>query len=195
VAAAAFRLKDTEVSEPLTSPRGPVFITVSQKKDPYVPKLEEVKEKVRQDVIRARAADMSRQKAGEIAAALKSAKDFAATAKAQGLDSKATDLITRGAALPDVGTSPEVEKVAFTLPKGGVSDPITTNDGTVIVRVVDREEITPEKFKQAREQFRAELLNERRARFFTAYMTKAKEKTKIEIKQDVLRRVTAAIRA
>ena len=195
VAAAAFRLKDNEVSESLTSPRGPVFIAVGQKKDPYVPKLEEVKEKVRQDVIRTRAAEMSRQKAGEIAAALKNAKDFAAAAKAQGLDAKTTDLITRGAALPDVGTSADVEKVAFALPKGAVSDPISTNDATVIVRVVDRDEMTPDKFRQAREQFRAELLNERRSRFFTSYMTKAKEKTKIEIKQDVLRRVTAAIRA
>jgi len=195
VAAAAFRLKDNEVSEPLTSARGQVFIAVGQKKDPYVPKLEEVKEKVRQDAIRARAAEMSRQKAGEIAAALKSAKDFAAAAKAQGLESKPTELITRGAALPDVGTSADVEKVAFTLPKGAVSEPISTNDATVIVRVVDRDEITPDKFKQAREQFRAELLNERRSRFFTSYMAKAKEKTKIEIKQDVLRRVATAVGA
>jgi peptidyl-prolyl cis-trans isomerase D len=44
VAAAAFRLKDNEVSEPIASPRGPVFVVVSGKKDPYVPKLDEVKE-------------------------------------------------------------------------------------------------------------------------------------------------------
>jgi len=42
--------------------------------------------------------------------------------------------------LPDVGASPEVDKVAFALPKGAVSDPIRTNDGTVIVHVVDRED-------------------------------------------------------
>ena len=47
----AFQLKDGEVSEPLQSPRGPVFITVTDKKDPYVPKLEEVKDRVREDVI------------------------------------------------------------------------------------------------------------------------------------------------
>jgi len=194
VAATAFRLKDNEVSEPIASPRGPAFVVVSGKKDPYVPKLDEVREKVRQDVIRTKAAEMSRQRAGEIAAVLKSAKDFAAAAKAQGLEAKTTDMVARGAPLPDVGASPEIDKVAFTLPKGGVSDPIRTNDGTVIVRVVDREDVTPEKFKAARETFRAELLNERRNRFFTAYMTKVKEKSKIEVKNDVLRRVTAATR-
>jgi parvulin-like peptidyl-prolyl isomerase len=103
-------------------------------------------------------------------------------------------MIARGAPLPDIGAAPDVDKVAFSLPKGAVSDPIRTNDGTVIVRVVDREDVTPEKFKAAREAFRAELLNERRNRFFTAYMTKVKEKAKIEVKTDVLRRVTAASR-
>jgi peptidyl-prolyl cis-trans isomerase D len=191
VAQAAFRLKDSEASEPVNSPRGPVLITVSQKKDPYVPKLDEVKAKVREDVIRNRAAEMSRQRAVEIAAGLKNARDFAAAAKAQGLDAKDTELITRGSTLPDVGIAPEVDAVAFTLPVGGVSDPIRTNDATVIVRVASREDVTPDKLKAEKEAFRAQLLNERRNRFFTSYMTKAKEKMKIEVKQDVLRRVVA----
>jgi peptidyl-prolyl cis-trans isomerase D len=191
VAQAAFRLKDGEASEPINSPRGPVFVAVSGKKDPYVPKLDEVKDKVREDVVRARATDLSRQRAGEIAAALKNAKDFAAAAKAQGLEAKDTDLIARGSALPDVGISPEVDAAAFALPAGGVSEPIRTNDATVIVRVVSREDVTAEKVNQEKEAFRAQLLNEKRNRFFTAYMSKVKEGIKIEVKPDVLRRVTA----
>ena len=69
-----------------------------------------------------------------------------------------------------------MDKVGVCLPVNGVSDPITTSDGTVIVRVVERDEVTPEEFRKAKETFRAELLNERRGRFFSAYMTKAKEK-------------------
>jgi peptidyl-prolyl cis-trans isomerase D len=190
VAQEAFRLKDGEVSAPVTSARGPLFMVVSQKKDPYVPKLEEVSAKVREDAIRARAAELSRQRAGEIAASLRGAKDFAAAAKAQGLEAKTTDLITRGSTLPDVGISPEVDAVAFTLPVNGVSDPIRLNDATVIVRVAERDEVTPDELTREKETFRAELLNERRNRFFTAYMSKAKERTRIELKQDVLRRVT-----
>ena len=82
--------------------------------------------------------------------------------------------------------------MAFSLPAGSVSDPIQTTDGTVIVRVVNREDVTPEKMKQAQEAFRADLLNERRARFFSAYMGKAKEKMKVQINTDVIRRVLAA---
>ena len=191
VADSAFRLKDDEVSGALNTTRGPVFVAVSGKKDPYVPKLEEVKDRVRQDVIRTRAAEMSRQRAGEIASSLKSAKDFAAAAKAQGLEAKDTQLVTRGTALPDIGVSPDVDKVAFSLAQGAVSDPIPTADGTVIVKVVERKDVTPDEFRKAKDTFRAQLLQERRDRFFTSYMNKVKENTKIDVKTDVLRRVTA----
>jgi peptidyl-prolyl cis-trans isomerase SurA len=157
-----------------------------------VPALDEVKDRVREDLIRARALEMSRARAGEIAAALASARDFAAAAKAQGLEAKETALISRGAPLPDVGVSPEVERVAFGLPVGGVSQPITTSDATVIVRVAERDEVTPEELRKERESFRAELLNERRERFFSSYMAKVRETTAIEIHAEVLQRVLAA---
>jgi peptidyl-prolyl cis-trans isomerase D len=194
VAASAFSLADGAVSEPIASPRGPVFITVSGKQDPYVPKLEEVTERVRNDLITSRAAEMSRQRASEIAASLKNtaAPAFAAAAKKLGLAAKDTELVARGTALPDIGVSPEVDKVVFALPAGAVSDPISTSEGTVIVRVDERDEVTPEEVRTGREAFRADLLNERRGKFFAAFMNKAKSRITVEIKQDVLRRITAA---
>ncbi len=189
VASSAFELKDGQVSKALQSPRGPVYITVTEKRDPYVPKLDEVKDRVREDVIKVRAAELSKQKAAEIASTLRSAKDFAGAAKAQGLEAKDTQLIARGSPLPDIGVSAEVDKAAFGLPVGGVSDPIPTASGTVIVRVAERADVTPDAFKQARETFRTQLVNERRERFFSSYMTKAKEGMKIQVNNDVVRRV------
>jgi peptidyl-prolyl cis-trans isomerase D len=194
VAAAAFALNGTAASQPVGSPRGPVFFVVSERKDPYVPMLDEVRDRVREDLIRAKAAELSRQRAAAIASALKGARDFAAAAKAQGLEAKPTDLVARGSALPDIGVSPEVDRVAYGLPVGGVSDPIQTTDGTVIVQVSERDEVTPDELRQAREAFRSELLSERRGRFFAAYMGKAKERMKIEVNNDVLRRLLAAYR-
>src|SRR5688572_10489172 len=192
VADAAFQLQDNAVSEALGSPRGPVFITVSGRKDPYTPTLEDVRDRVREDVIRARATELSRQRGTAIAAQLKSAGDFSAAAKAQGFEAKESQLVTRESALPDVGISPEVDKVAFSLAKGAVSDPIQTPSGTVIVKVTDRDDVTPEDFRLARDRFRAELVNEKRGRFFASYMTKAKEQLKIEVKEDVMRRIREA---
>jgi peptidyl-prolyl cis-trans isomerase D len=194
VADAAFQLQENAVSEPLSSMRGPVFVTVTGRKDAYTPMLDEVKDRVREDLIRVRATELSRQRAAAIAAQLKSAKDFAAAAKALGLESKDSDLVGRDSALPGVGVSREVDKVVFALPKGAVSDPIQAQNATVIVRVADRDDVTPDELKLAKERFRAELLNERRGRFFASYMTKAKEQVKVEIKTDVLRRLMDAQR-
>jgi peptidyl-prolyl cis-trans isomerase D len=190
---AAFGLKDTnEVAGPIATQRGPVFLALSDRKDPYVPKLDEVKARVREDLIRTRAADLSRQRGQEIAASLSAARDFAAAAKSLGLEAKDTELIARGSALPDVGASAEVDKVAFALPVGGVSGAITTSDATVIVRVTERDEATAEEFKKGREAFRTEVLNDRRQKFYNAYMTRVKDQTQIQIKEDVMRRYLAA---
>jgi peptidyl-prolyl cis-trans isomerase D len=189
VAQQAFQMKTGEVSAALMSPRGPVFITVTGTANPYVPKLDEVKDKVRNDAIRARATELSRQRAAEIATALRGAKDFTAAAKAQGFEAKDTELIARGAALPDIGVSPEVDKLAFSLPIGAVSDPIVTGSGTVIVKVAERDEVSDQEFEEARDAFKTQMLSERQGRFFTAWMTKAKQRMRIEINDDVLRRV------
>ena len=192
VANQAFQMKEGDVSKALQAPRGPVYVTVTGKKDPYVPKLDEVKDRVREDVIKMKAADLSKQRAGEIAATLRSAKDFAAAAKSQGLEAKDSQLVVRGSALPDIGVSADVDKVAFSLPTGGVSDPITTPNGAVIVRVAERQDVTPDAMRQAKETFRTQLLNERRDLFFSSYMTKAKQGMKIQVNSDVARRVIGA---
>src|SRR5688572_3632875 len=192
VALAAFSLADNAVSAPITSPRGPVFMTVTQKREPRTPELDEVKDRVRNDAIRVRATELSRQRAAALAASLRSAGRVAAAAKAQGFEAKDTDLVARGTPLPDVGVNSEIEKAVFGLPAGSVSDPITTSDATVIVRVVERDDVTPDELRLGKEAFREQLLNERRTRFFAAYMAKAKERMDIEVRQDVVTRMLAA---
>jgi peptidyl-prolyl cis-trans isomerase D len=190
---AAFRLNDTnEVAGPVDTPRGPVFMTLVERKDPYVPELKEVETRVREDVIRNRGTELSRKRGAEIAATLSSAKDFKAAAKTLGFEAKETALISRGAPIPDVGVSADIDKIAYSLPVGGVSQPISTSDGTAIVKVTERDEATPAELKKDRETFRAELLNERREKFFSAYMNKARERTHIEVNNDVVRRALNA---
>ena len=60
--------------------------------------------------------------------------------------------------------------------------------------VVQRDVITPAQVKSGSEAFRAELLNERRNQFFAAYMGKAKQRMKVEINNEVISRVTSAMR-
>lgn len=186
VALAAFQLEDDQVSAPIPSPRGPVFVTVTGVREPYVPALDDVQDTVREDLIRTRATELSRERATAIAATLRSAPDFAAAATAQGFEAAETELIARAAPLPDIGISPEVDRAVFGLPAGSVSDPITTSGATVIARVVERDDVTPEELLLGKDAFREQFLGERRTRFFTAYMAKAKQRMSIEIRQDLV---------
>src|SRR5262249_25229789 len=64
----AFDMKPGDVAGPLRASRGFVFETLVAKQDPYVPKLDEVKERVRDEVIKQKARDLSTQKGAELAA-------------------------------------------------------------------------------------------------------------------------------
>jgi hypothetical protein len=189
LASTMFGLKEGEVSAPQRVARGWVVGTVSGGQEAYVPTLAEVKDKVREDVVRDKAQALAKERAAAIAAELKTAKDFAAVAKKHNLEVKPTELIARGAAIPDVGMSEEIDKAAFSLPINGVSDPITTPSATVIIRVAERQDVTDAQIVPGRDELREELNTQRRDRFFSAYMQKAKTNLKININQDTLAQV------
>jgi parvulin-like peptidyl-prolyl isomerase len=184
----AFEMKPNEVTGALRASRGFVFETLVATQAPYVPKMDEVKDRVRDEVVKQKARDLSKQKATEIAAKLKSASDFEKAAKAAGVEAKTTDLIAQGSPIPDLGVAPAVEDAAFKLPAGAVSDPIATDNGTAVIKVVEKKSVTPEEWTSSKDRFREELLTDRRNRFFSAYMAKAKQKMKIEVNRETLQR-------
>ncbi|MGH9407891.1 MAG: peptidyl-prolyl cis-trans isomerase [Vicinamibacterales bacterium] len=189
----AFQMNEGDVSGALRTPQGYAFIAVTGHQDPYIPKLDEVKARVRDDVLKQKAVEAARQKAASIDAALKTTQsgDFDKAAKAAGLDVKTTDLIARGSAIPDVGASPAVDDVAFALPQGGVSDPIVTDNGAAIIKVTERKDATPADLAAQQDSLRTELLNDRKNKFFSAYMTKARQRMKITVHRETIDQITA----
>ena len=187
-----FGMKEGEVTPPMRVATGWVFATVTGRQDAYVPKLDEVRTRVTDDLKQEKAVDLVKQRAAAIAADLKQAKDFAAAVKRAGLEIKTTELIARGSPVADLGVSEQVDAAAFALPQGGVSDAITTPTGTAIVRVAEKVTVTDQEVEQGRDQLRDEMVNTRRDRFFGAYMQKAKTGLTITIREETLARVTGA---
>ena len=188
VSQAAFTLKEGEVSEALRTPQGYAFITLTGKQAPYVPKLDEVKSKVRDEVLKQKAIEAARQKAASISAEAKSG-DLEKAAKAAGMDVKTTELIARGAPVADVGVSPALEAAAFNLPQGAVSDPIVTENGAAIVKVIERKDVAADELSKQKDSLRNEILNDRKQKFFAAYMTKARQRMKININRETIAQI------
>ncbi|HWI20642.1 MAG TPA: peptidylprolyl isomerase [Vicinamibacterales bacterium] len=185
-----FGMKEGEVTPAMRVAPGWVFATVTGRQDAYVPKLDEVRERVTEDVKQTKATELAKQRASAIAAELKTAKDFAAAVKRAGLEIKSTELIARGSAIPDIGISDTIDTAAFALAQGGVSDAITTPTGTAIVRVVEKVDVTDAEIQGGKDQLRDELVNGRRDKFFGAYMQKAKQGLRIAIREETLARIT-----
>jgi len=190
VAERAFELKEGDVSEPIRTPQGFAFVTVTGRQDSYVPKLDEVKARARDEVLKKKAVDVARQRAATIGARMKSG-DFNAAAKGAGLELKTTEFIARGAPIGDAGASPAIDAVAFTLPVGGVSEPIVTDNATVIVKVLERQDPAPSDIASAKATLKTELLNEQRNRFYASYMNKARERMKVNVNRELLAQLVA----
>ena len=128
--------------------RGYAFLTVAGTQAPRLPKLDEVKDRVKEDVTKQKAKELALQKATAAAATLKGAADWTKAAKAAGVEVKTTELVARESPLPDIGVSAAVDAVAFALPAGAVSDPIVTDNAVAVVKVVERKEPTPAEIRR-----------------------------------------------
>jgi peptidyl-prolyl cis-trans isomerase D len=176
----AFTLDKDKVSGTLRTDRGYAFIAVTEIKPASVPALADVKDKVRDAVITAKAIDVARARAATMAKEAATARTgFAAAAKANGATVKSTDFVARGAAYPDVGVSDAIDQAAFALKTGETSAPVTAASTVVVAHVQDRQDITPAALDAAKESLRTELTQQRQQEFFAAYMSKAMEKMKI----------------
>ena len=186
VSAQAFAIEPGAVAGPIPTPSGPAFVTVTDIQDPYVPELDEVRDQVREDVIRKKSLTLAQERATEAAEALKAADDFVAAAEEAEWSVGSSDLVPRGAALPEVGSSPSVEAVAFAMAPGTVSDVIQTGNAVAVVHLVEREEASAADLAQNRDTLRNELMLQRQSRFFTAYMDNVKARMNITIDLAVL---------
>jgi peptidyl-prolyl cis-trans isomerase D len=188
--AEAFEMKVNQTRGPLRAQSGFAFIALIGTQDARLSKLDEVKDRVRNDVILTKAVEAAKQKAASLSASLKSG-DFAKAAKAAGLEVKTTELVPRGSTLPEVGQSETVDAAVFALSAGAVTEPIQTENAIVVARVAEKKDVTPDEVTGGRATMRTEVLNERRSRFFASYMTKAKQRRNIRITPETLRRVVA----
>jgi peptidyl-prolyl cis-trans isomerase D len=189
VAAEVFDLEDGKVTAPVRTPRGFVFAAVAGRQAPSVPPLDEVKERVREDVTKEKASKLATERVATMGATLKAAADFEAAAKKAGVEAKTSDLVARGTPLLEVGYNQTVEKAVFGLAVGAVSDPISTLNGTTIVKVLERKDVPAEELTGARDGMKQELLRERQGQFLASYMAKAKQKMTIVMNPEVRQRI------
>ena len=71
------------------------------------------------------------------------------------------------------------------------AQPIATDNGSAVIKVLEKKEVTADEWTSSKDRFREEMLTDRRNRFFTAYMGKAKQKMKIDVNREALQRAAS----
>jgi peptidyl-prolyl cis-trans isomerase D len=158
---------------------------------------EEAQTKVLADVKAEKAKQLAADKAKQIEEMLKSGKDLASTAKAVGGEIKTSEMLTRGASIPEFGSIAELDKEMFSLPLGKPGTPITIAGKTVAFAVKERQEINPEEMKKALDMIRTEMLPARREQYFNAYIQEVRKRMEaakqIRINESVMTQIAQSI--
>jgi peptidyl-prolyl cis-trans isomerase D len=159
---------------------------------------DEAKDKVSADAKSEKARQMATENSTKAQEMIKAGKaDLATLAKTFGAETKTSEKLTRGGSIPDFGSISERDQEIFTLPLGQVGPPTTLGGKTVVFSVKEREQINPDEMKKAMEGLRAEILNSKRERYFTAYIKdvqkKMEEANEISVNEAALAQIAETV--
>ena len=111
------------------------------------------------------------QKTTELAAKARSMNDLAKAAKAVGATVKSSELVGLSGQVPDLGQVGQVAPQLFDLKPGEISGPISAGRTGVVAKLVDKQEPTADEIAKNFDQFRDEILDQRRGQAFNVFLS------------------------
>lgn len=163
-----FRLRSGELSMPIRNDRGYVVLALKDSFPAHQGSLDEVRDRVINDLKKEQAVQQAKTKADELARRLKAGEKFDAAAKALALDPKTSDSISRDGSIPGAGSG-KLLGAAFSLKQGDVGAPLSLGQNWLVYRVAEKVEVDPASFEAQKKQLTEELLQAKRDVAFEAF--------------------------
>jgi peptidyl-prolyl cis-trans isomerase D len=179
---AAFTLSPGEISQVVEVPGAGFYILqLVEKKDSYIPSLEEAREQVKEKIIDNKAMELAEKKANEFLAELKAGASWEALLEKYQLTPVKPEPFNRRWFLNDMADkSEEIIRTAFSLEVNQVSDPIKTPGGFVLLKVVEKPGIDEKKFQEEKENLRRSLLQQKQSTAYREFIEELKKKANIK---------------
>jgi len=153
------------------------LLRLKEKKDPYIPQFQDVKDKVKEVFVRNKTRDIAGKKMNDclkklndVYAANPKEADFDKIAKEFALKSSSTDLFRFGSYIEGIGASDKIFTIANNLKDAGFSDIIEMPSGFYIIKVKSKVPVDEKKFAEEKETFGKKLLAEKKQEFFSKFM-------------------------
>lgn len=166
----------------------PMFV---EKKEPRIPELEEVKDRLSQTLKHQRAKEQLEQKAKEVLSAVKTVADIKGAGEKAGFEVGTEADWKIGSVIGKAGSSPALDEVAYALKAGEITKtPFKVGDNWVILGATSRVDADLAAFASKRPQMTQTLLTQRQTQLWDDYVTRVQEEMKrsgkIRIYKDVL---------
>lgn len=185
----AFALEEDGVSEAIPTPKGYAIFVIKERRQAHLPELEEVKDKVEEQVSDKKARELARAKAEDCLRRLKEGSErqpsglsptwWEEMAKEFSLEVKDSELFTRQGYITGMGFSPPFAETAFSLEKGEVSPLVEVGPGFAILKGEEKKGIDEEKYMAEAETLRKNLLAQRQREAYQKWSRSLRERAKI----------------
>ena len=162
---AIFSVNDKAGPQASQTPQGStVVFEVTKIEPPRTPPFEEIKDRVTTEFKNQRAADILRRKTQEMADRAHAEHDLAKAAKEAGATVKTSDLVSRTAQVPDIGSMSGPAATAFTMKQGEISGPLNLGANQSVIQIMERQEpsASDPEFAKQRDQLRERLASQKR---------------------------------
>lgn len=174
-----------DILEPVLIDKFYYILRLKEKKEPYVPGLEEIKEGVKESFIQEASRGRAKKKIEECLEELKtkySSKketDFEKIARSFGLKAGSTGLFKYGTYIEGVGISDEFFLRAQELKEGQLSPIIEAPSGLYLIRLKNKLPIDEGKFNEEETTFSQKLLEQKKNEAFTVFVKELKRKAQL----------------
>ena len=163
----SFQLRQDEVGQPITVPKGVAIIQVTQIVPEHIPTLDEVRARVEEDYRASQSKVLAEEKAKQFAQEVKSG-DFQKVARSMGLTVKDSKDFTRQDYVEGLASASDLN-AAFTLQPGQSSDVLQAGGNSIVLHVVSHTPANEADFAQQRDRVAEQLLQQKRNLMFEIY--------------------------
>jgi peptidyl-prolyl cis-trans isomerase D len=161
-------------------------IKLKEKREPYIPDYETIKDKAKERFVKEQAQDIAKQKIENCLTKLKEdyrihpkVMNFEKAAQSFGLKANSTDLFKYGSYIEGIGASDTFWSIAQNLKEDETSDVIYMPSGFYIIKLKSKVPIDENKFAAEKDEFSEQFLAQKKTEVFYKFILELKKKAQL----------------
>jgi peptidyl-prolyl cis-trans isomerase D len=167
----AFLARQSDPPQPVSTGEGYAIFQVTGIAAAHAPNFADWKSHVLDDYREQQIPVLLGQKTTELANKAKAENDLAKAAKEVGATVKTSDLVGPSGQVPELGQVGQVAPQLLEMSIGNISGPINAQRTGVVAKLVDKQEPTADEIAKNFDQYKDQILEERRSEAFSVFMS------------------------